>query len=541
VTCPDEITVAIWLDDELDAEARRGLEIHLVQCQRCRERVLALRDESDLLADVLHDREPPAVVPRPVEAPARGLAVGLVPAAAAVALLLAAVGWALESLPSGFDWMNPFQYKGATEMLFKVLFVIRDEAPELMQLALAVAATAGLSAVLTFAVGAVMRRVARPGAMCLMALLLAVLPAPGEAHFGMHEHEDFDLAASETHRGTLIVSGGTVNIDGTVDGDLIAFAERLTLRGEVRGNVYSFSENAELAGTVRGSAHVGADRAEITGRVDGNLYAGAEQIEIAPSGEVGGDAAVWTGDGILEGRVGRDLHLAGRRVELRGPVGGDVFAHRVGLALRSGARIDGDVRARVQAGDEVDASDDAEVRGEIVTEKVADPHRMWLERYRSAAFYGFLAVQLVAAFAFGMLLHALVPTLFANRLDTTNEFFRTVGIGLLGIVCTPIVLTLVAVTLVGIPIALIGGALYVAALYASTVLVGALVGEALVRPDDSGAQSFGLALLAGVAAVLVLSNLPFLGIPIRIVVGFVGVGLVIERLRATWNARRVGA
>jgi len=541
VSCPNEATLAIWLDGELDSEDRRTLEMHLVQCQGCRERVLALRDESDLLADVLLDRDPPAT-PHPVPAaPARGFAIGLIPAVALVSLFLAAIGWVLESLPGAIDWMNPFQLKGATEMLFKLTFLIRDEAPELLQLGLAVAATAGLSAVLTFAVNALVRRVARPGALCLAALAFATIPSPSEAHFGLHEHDDFDLAAAETHDGTLIVSGGRVNIDGIVDGDLVVFAERLSIRGEVRGNVLSLSETAELGGKITGSAHVGGDRVEVTGRVEGNLYGGAEHLEIAREGEVAGDAFIWTGDGIVEGAVGRDLYLTGRQVELRGRIERNVYAFRNRLTLRDGTRIGGDVNARLRAGEEVDVAAGAEVRGEIHTEELPAPRKMLMERYQSPAFYIFLVVQFVAAFLFGMILHTLAPRLFDNRLTTAGEFFRAMGVGLLGISATPIALLLVALTLVGIPVALFGFACYFAAIYASTTLVGALVGAALVRSDGSGAQQFGLALLAGLAVVIVLAHLPFLGWPVHLVVWFVGAGLLIERIRSAWRLRRAAS
>ena len=86
-----------------------------------------------------------------------------------------------------------------------------------------------------------------------------------------------------------------------------------------------------------------------------------------------------------------------------------------------------------------------------------------------------------------------------------------------------------------------GLAVYCAALYCSAILVGALIGSALVRPSESGAQSFGLALLAGLAVVLVLAHLPFVGWPVHVVVLLAGLGLLIERGQVAWNARRLAA
>jgi cytoskeletal protein CcmA (bactofilin family) len=539
VSCPNEATYAIWLDGELLASERRPVEAHLVQCTTCRALVLALRDEAELLGDVLLDREPPVVPRREPAAPARGLALGFVPAAALMTLVLTISGWILENLPTGMQWMNPFQLKGATEMLFKVVFVIRDEVPGLLGLAVAVAATAGVSAVLTFAVTAAFRRVAGPGAIALAGLALLATPSPSQAHFGMHQHDDYTLAAGETHDGTLIVSGGTVNVDGIVTGDLLVFSERLSLRGEVQGNVFAIGESVEVSGVVAGSVHIGSDRAEISGRIDGDLYVGAENFEISRHGQVARDTLVWVADGVIEGSVGRDLYTVGRQMEVRGSIGRSVHARRIRLSIRDGARVGGDVEASLKPGGEIDVAPGAQIAGETRIEELPGHRRMLMARYGEVAFYVVLALQFVSAFLVGMLLHTLVPALFHGRLATAGDFFRSMGVGFLALIVTPIALLLTAITLVGLPIALMGFAVYVAALYISTILVGALIGSALLGPDHSDTHRFGLALLAGLAVVVVLAHLPFVGWPVHIVVLLAGLGVLIERTRNAWNERQL--
>jgi cytoskeletal protein CcmA (bactofilin family) len=541
VSCPNEATYMIWLDGELPANERRPVEAHLVQCTTCRALVLALRDEAELLGDVLLDRAPPVVSQREPAAPARGLALGFVPAAAAVTLLLTISGWIFENLPTGMQWMNPFQLKGATEMFFKVVLVIRDEVPGLLGLAVAVAATAGVSAVLTFAVTAAFRRVAGPGAIALAGLALLATPSPSQAHFGMHEHDDYTLVADETHDGTLIVSGGTVNIDGIVTGDLIAFCERLSIRGEIQGNVFAISESVEVAGVVAGSAHLGSDRAEISGRIDGDLYVGAENFEISREGQVARDTLVWVADGVIEGSVGRDLYTVGRQMEVRGRIGRTIHARRIRLAIRDGAWVGGNVEASLRPGVEVDVAPGAQIAGETLTEELPSHRRMLMARYGEAAFYVLLALQFVAAFLLGMLLHTVAPRLFDGRLETTGDFLRSMGVGFLGLLVTPFALLLTAITLIGLPIALMGFAVYFAAIYVSTILVAALIGSAIVGPDHSDAHRFGLALLAGLAVVMVLAHLPFVGWPVHIVVLLAGLGLLIERTRNAWNERQLAA
>jgi len=65
VSCFPERTYAIYADDELAPEERRSLESHLVACRRCRELVMALREEAELLGDVLHERPQTLAAPAP--------------------------------------------------------------------------------------------------------------------------------------------------------------------------------------------------------------------------------------------------------------------------------------------------------------------------------------------------------------------------------------------------------------------------------------------------------------------------------------------
>ena len=107
MSCHSESTYSVYVDGELPPERTRELETHLIQCRDCRALVVALREEAELLGDVLHER---AVQAKrlPAEAPARGLAIGLLPALGIVALVVAVTGWILETqLPSSVTWLNP--------------------------------------------------------------------------------------------------------------------------------------------------------------------------------------------------------------------------------------------------------------------------------------------------------------------------------------------------------------------------------------------------------------------------------------------------
>lgn len=531
MSCPSELSLSIYADGELASAEQRALETHLIRCEACRGRVLALREESALLGEALQGRTPRAARLPARRAPARGLALGAGPAIAAAALVAGVASWLLESGLPG--WLDPFRLQGVSDMAFDLVFLLRDEAPGLLVLGAAVAATLSLSAGLSFVLSALLRRWSGPGALTL-GLVLLLAPTPGEAHFGLHEHDDFDLASGEIHTGTLILSGETVNIDGVVDGDLIVAARRLALRGEVRGNLLAFVANAEVDGTVRGSVFCLCSQTRVEGRVDADLYDLSGLLVLTRAAEIGRNATVATDDGIIEGSIGRDLISASDRMELRGSVARNVTAWDR-LWVRDSARVGGDLDVVLhdESGLEIDPG--ASIGGEVQREMEEGHYRDRMDRYRRPGFYVLRVVGLAAAFLVGILLQRLAPQIYAESLETAGAFFSTLGLGFVALVAAPVGLALLALTLVGIPLALIGLAAYATALYVSGILVAALVGGALVRSDPESTRSFALSLLAGLGVVGVVAHLPFVAIPVHVLVVLTGLGLIVRRAWAAWG------
>ncbi len=536
MSCPSELSLSVYADGELALDAQRALEGHLIRCEVCRGRVLALREEADLLGDALLERARRTARLPARRAPARGLALGAGPAVAAAVLVAAVVSWLLESRPVP-GWLDPFRLQGVPDMAFDLVFLLRDEAPGLLALGAALAATLSLSAALSFALTALLRRWTGPGAL-LLALALLAAPTPSRAHFGLHDHEDFDLPAGATHQGTLILSGETVNVDGLVDGDLIVAARRLALRGEVRGNLLAFVATADLAGTVQGSVFCLCSQTRVDGRIDSDLYNLSAHFVLTRAAEVGRNATVATDDGVIEGSIGRDLVSHSDRLELRGSVARDVAAWDR-LWVRDSARVGGDVAVVLDDEDGLQIDPGASIGGETrrqMGERLREHH---LDRYRSPAFYVLHVIAMAAAVLVGVLLYRLVPRIYAEPLETAGSFFAALGLGFVALIATPVALAVLALTLVGIPLALIGLAVYLTALYLSGILVAALVGSNLVRPEAQRTRSFALSLLVGVAVVGVVAHLPFVGIPIHVLVVLTGLGLIVRRAFAAWS--RAGA
>jgi len=546
VSCPPASTYARYLDAALSRDESHSVEAHLVQCRRCRELVLALRERNGT-PDAEGGR---SIAPRDVEpgvalASRRSRALALPLTLVALAGVVAAAMALLETgMPPAFGGAATTQagWKGVYAMAIDVVFVLREAAPVLFDLALPVAAMASVSALLSFALTALRRRIGGPGGRALAALAILALPAESRAHFGMHEHEDLVVAAGSVHTGTLVASARTVTVDGVVDGDLVVLTERLVLRGQISGNLFAVAREVDLRGVVHGSVFVGGERSTFAGEVSGDVYAAGERVALAPGGRIARDLTVVADQLILEGALGRDANaLFTESIEARGSVGRQLRGRASRLALLDGCRIGADVEVSLPLGVAVERRPDAQVGGELKAVSHERRHRSDLARFLEPELYAWMLLHIGSGFVLGMLLHLLAPGILAVRADSPRDLLRGLGVGLATLVAVPIALALAAATVVGIPVALLGAAGLAAALAIGLVALGALIGGALLHPGERSRTRFGAALALGLAVLVLLTHLPFLGGALRVVALVVGLGLLVERGREAWRGRAVAA
>jgi anti-sigma factor RsiW len=548
VNCLPEETYSIYVDGELAPEQVREVESHLIQCESCRGLILALQEEGSLLADLLQERSRASVARVPARARARGLAIGMAPTLG-LALLVASVGgWLLEQrLPPGLSFMNPVNLFGAYEMAFETIFMLRSTAPVLFDLGIAVGATVAMAAVLTFLMSAVLRRVTGMAAVGLVAIGLGTVgtllgASPSAAVDIRWDQKEVAVEASEVLEDSLVVSAETLDIDGVVKGDVLALAKRVTIRGVVEGNVFAGAREVLVIGKIDGSLHMGCERCILEGEVVDNLYAAGEDVTVTETGRVGRDAHLF-GEGVrMDGRSGRDLRAGAQWVEIRGEIGRNAHTHSERVSLLDDAEVGGNFAIEIPDHGESEVAPGAKIGGEL-TESVVEHHMPERRnRWMDPGFYVRSFVFLVSAFLVGLLLHALLPGLFLGTVENSGAFMRCLGYGFVALIATPVALVVCAITVVGIPIAILGVFVYLTVLFVSTVVVSSLVGSSITGSDVESTYGFGSALLLGLAVVIVLMNLPFVGGLLRLLIGLVGMGLVITTAREMWlRSRRLHA
>ncbi|MGV8026701.1 MAG: hypothetical protein AB2L18_09110 [Anaerolineaceae bacterium] len=172
--------------------------------------------------------------------------------------------------------------------------------------------------------------------MCLIALLPAgAVHAADFNHDGVVEageviEDDVFLSSEQcemngTINGNLVATCQHITINGTVTGDAFLFAETITVgdAAKVDGNLFAFGANVKLDGNISGSAvsageSILLDNNTVVGR---NLYFAGYQGNISEGASIGMDVYGGANQIIMNGTVARDLTAGVNTFELRGSIG----------------------------------------------------------------------------------------------------------------------------------------------------------------------------------------------------------------------------
>ncbi|MHB8806912.1 MAG: bactofilin family protein [Anaerolineaceae bacterium] len=174
--------------------------------------------------------------------------------------------------------------------------------------------------------------------VCLIALLPAgAVHAADFSHDGIVEagdviEDDVFLSSEQcemngTINGNLVATCQHITMNGTVTGDAFLFAETITVcdAAKVDGNLFAFGADVKIAGNVSGSAvsageSVLLDDTAVVGR---NLYFAGYQGKIEEGAAIGMDVYGGANQIIMNGTVARDLTAGVNAFELRGSIGRD--------------------------------------------------------------------------------------------------------------------------------------------------------------------------------------------------------------------------
>lgn len=531
MSCPEELTLLMFADGELDIGEAVDVERHLATCAACRGALSALRAEDALLAQAVRRIPEQMVVPARVAARDGWLPLLLVSVAALASSAL--LGEAVDRAP---EWLGSLGIGTVLSLAFDGLFSLNDGGTVMTSYALAIATTAASALLAVLVATRTLRWGGATRALSLLALVAAMAGVPASARaFEVRRGEVVTVGPEETIEGRAVLTGQRVTLAGKVHGDALAAGRHVVIRGTVSGDLYVAGEDVEIVGAVEGNVHAVGSTVRLEAPVGRSAWLAGRQVTLTPEGSVAGDLAGGAEQLRIEGKVGRDADVGVRELYVSGSVGRQLSAWIESGLVDGSAKIGGDLHGRVPRAGALRIAEGASIAGArdvSVHPEMAAQHRQNRAGWNLIhGFFGLLSALLVALLAF-----RLAPGAIPTSPRDAAELGRWMGVGFVLLVTVPAACFFVALTLFGIPLALMTFAAYLAACYLASVAVAILLGRRIVRPG-AGAGRFLGATALGWLALFVVGLVPVLGAAVRFLALLAGLGA----LYATFRARRAGA
>ncbi len=259
-------------------------------------------------------------------------------------------------------------------------------------------------------------------------------------------------------------------------------------------------------------------------RIDGDLT--------VREGESVDAAVVISGNVQIDGTVDDFLMLIDGDAEISGRVDGDIVAISATINLTADAVIDGDVNL---IDSDLNQATGAQVLGDVNDEFEIN---WWILLIVNIVFWIGMTI---AVLVFGLLLVAVAPRQAANAAAAmTDDPGWSILSAAIAFIAIPIAAIIALVTVIGVPLGVGVLAFLLPALWFLGYLVGGLMLGTLIysRASESIRGNRYLAVVTGLAIVQLLVLIPFLGIPIAVLMGLWGGGAVVLLAWRSFRAPR---
>ena len=174
-------------------------------------------------------------------------------------------------------------------------------------------------------------------AVILFTLLSLSAATPAFAYDG-RGGDKVIIQSGQTVDDDLYVGANEFVLDGTVNGDAVAFAQIVTVNGTVNGDLITAAQTVVVNGTVTGSIRMAGSVLFVgeKAKIGGDILGAGYSLELRKGSTVGRDLVFATGQTLLAADVTRDVSAYTGALQIDGTVGGNVKAS-IGEASESQA------------------------------------------------------------------------------------------------------------------------------------------------------------------------------------------------------------
>jgi len=519
---PDEITLLMYVERQLDRKAAQEVSLHTQTCTRCMTLLRALDHESRLLTRSMLEQDEPLPA-RLAEFQAKvkksmqwiwGVVFGL----AMLGVYALYTGY-LEPLQQQFEQAG----FGGTNLLS--LLVFQGAFWKGWQSMFTLVEFVALASVTGFGLFAVRRYLRRGTALAVMFASMGLVaafatPVSGQdIKIDMKDAASLEVKKDEVLKRDLFFSGQRLKVAGTVDGDVYAFGQQVDLQGHVTGDVICFSQSLRISGKVDGNVRSFANNIAISGTIGRSVTAFSEVFNLESEARIGYSLTAFAQNLTVDGAVGRDVRAFFAEGSVGGAVGGNFKGKGSSLSIASSAQIDGETSFE---GDQAaTVASGAKLASPLQFKKLE--HKSHMER--GAGYYIWKVVWAGAWILFGLVLISLMPLFAKETVRSAENYGASIGLGVLVFFGVFIAALIACITIVGLLLGISTIFLWMVTLFSSYIVVGAVIGRWLLGKDDELWPLVGRMAL-GVVIIKAATAIPHVGFWVMLGVWIWGMGAV---------------
>jgi cytoskeletal protein CcmA (bactofilin family) len=358
---------------------------------------------------------------------------------------------------------------------------------------------------------------------------------PGHGKIDIQQAEQYLVPEGETREADLYIWAGSLEIAGTLDGDIVAGFQEGSISGTVTQDLNGMCETMRITGVVGDDVRFACGTFYLDGHIGGDLIIAAKTILISETAVIDGDAIIACATVTVDGAIGGRARIMTGFLDMNGTIAGNAeITTDGGMRLGPDAHIGGDLF--YEGPSEIDIPEGA-VAGEVTFQKIIKEDVDFDFDFLGGAGVLFHFLGFIAALVAGTIIVALT-TDHARR---TAEIIRTrplksLGIGFVTFICMPIVLLLLLVFILTIPLMFVVGFAYGIALYIAKFYFSIWLGNLILRRGGRTDVSPIPSMLLGLTIVYLVTAIPVVGTLAGVIIIFFGLGALMQRKETRLDA-----
>jgi cytoskeletal protein CcmA (bactofilin family) len=294
------------------------------------------------------------------------------------------------------------------------------------------------------------------------------------------------------------MAGVYIETNGTIAGDLVAFGGNVRILGDVAGDVVAGGGNLWIQGNIQGTLDIQGGNIVIDGTVGQNAVITAAKLTISSKAILKGNLAYTSNK---EADIEEGAQIAGS-------INGDAGSKAI-LLWKLTSVLANHIPEQPESW--------KEWKSDLP---------LWLRILLRSSYF----VSLLIAGIFILIVYRRHATMVADRIISFP--LRTVGSGLIILICVPIASLILCISIVGLPIGLVSLAAYLVFAYIGRVYVALAIGREILDRITKQEVRIIWPLIVGLLIIMLLSSIPFyIGWIFRILFVLFGMGgmLIVEK------------